>query len=414
MLRNSMSKLGWIGPAAAVLLWTTMAAADGVSVGANVQVGSGGVDVQVQGQPASEQPTLEPPAPDQPAPTEDPMQAGPHPGVDVQVQPGHVQVESNVGPHVGVQVQPGNVHVFGRIGRADAGGVMMITLGEYWLGVECQPLGENDPLRAQLDLPAQQGMLVTNVSPESPAAVAGIQKYDVLLKVGDKPLGQVKDLLDAINASEGKEMVIELLRGGKPKVFGVTPAKRPAEAQPSVAEPPKDWQGWFERVRPDGVPGGFRFRFFHPGAILPRGAAVQEPSEPMPADLSIAINKQGDEPAKITVKKGDQKWEVAENELDKLPEDIRPHVARMLGRVPSDNGGDVPRLDFIPEWPMPGQPEGQVPDKLEFRPAAPEKGPVEKRLEEMNHRLEQLRKSVEELREKNLQKVAPEKSPNQI
>ena len=47
--------------------------------------------------------------------------------------------------------------------------------------------------------------------------------------------------------------------------------------------------------------------------------------------MSIVISKEGDQPAKIVVKRGDEKWEVTEKELDKLPADVRPHVEHMFG-----------------------------------------------------------------------------------
>ena len=61
--------------------------------------------------------------------------------------------------------------------------------GEYWLGVECLPV--MPALRAQLNLPEKQGLLVAAVMPDSPAAKAGIKQHDVLLRVGEKPLAEV-------------------------------------------------------------------------------------------------------------------------------------------------------------------------------------------------------------------------------
>ena len=60
--------------------------------------------------------------------------------------------------------------------------------------------------------------------------------------------------------------------------------------------------------------------FVMPGFVLP------DQAKDFPKDLEVTIIKKGDEPAKITVKRGDDQWEVDANSLDKLPEDIRPHV----------------------------------------------------------------------------------------
>ena len=44
----------------------------------------------------------------------------------------------------------------------------------------------------------------------------------------------------------------------------------------------------------------------------------------------MTIIKKGSEPALITVKKGEQSWEITDKELDKLPADVRKHVEPML------------------------------------------------------------------------------------
>ena len=57
--------------------------------------------------------------------------------------------------------------------------------------------------------------------------------------------------------------------------------------------------------------------------------------------MSITITKTGDKPAEITVKEGDEKWEVSEKDLDKLPEKVRPYVDGMLGLAASTGSGAV-------------------------------------------------------------------------
>ena len=51
-----------------------------------------------------------------------------------------------------------------------------------------------------------------------------------------------------------------------------------------------------------------------------------------PKDLSVEIKKDGDHSAKIHVKRGNKEWDVTDEKLGDLPEDIRPHVERMLGQ----------------------------------------------------------------------------------
>ena len=65
--------------------------------------------------------------------------------------------------------------------------------------------------------------------------------------------------------------------------------------------------------------------------------------KPMPANLSIAITKVGEQPANIVVQRDKDEWKVTEKTLDKLPADVRPFVERMLGHgVFGIVGGTLP------------------------------------------------------------------------
>ena len=253
------------------------------------------------------------------------------------------------------------------------------------------------------------GLVVEMVGPDSPAAAAGVERFDVLVEADGKPLKQIQDLIHAVEAAKGKELKLELRRGGKSVELTVKPAKRPEPVLPAPApdpapEPSFDW--WRNYLR-EMVPekdlremlpkgewrGPWVYRFWGPGGILPPDA---QPRLPLPGNLSVTITRSGDEPAKIVVKRGNEKWEITEDQLDKLPEDIRPHLERMLGRAAARRAAKPDAseektwsydFDFVPDWPRPhgqGWPEGRL----------------EKRLEEMNRRIDELRESIEQLRGK--------------
>jgi len=333
-------------------------------------------------------------------------------GPELKVGPVRVKVGRNP---VQVEVQPHAV---------EAGPVQVhlgpVKLGEYWLGVECYPV--RDPLRAQLDLPEGQGLVVGHVVPESPAAKAGIKRHDVLLTAGKRPLAKVQDLVDAIEQSKEGKLPIELVRGGKRQKLTATPAKRPEDARPKGPIPwgkGGEWdevQKWFERAVPGwdwaegkGPKRPWRFRFFHPGMILPPGAAVRPP---LPGNMTVTITKHGDNPAKVVVKRDDQKWEVSEEELEKLPEDVRKHVELMLAPMLHGGWGDLRVFEPGPEWPHPP----------EFTPKhitpQPPEGRLEKRLErridELNERIEKLRESIEQLRAQRPRRKARKPDPDKV
>lgn len=62
------------------------------------------------------------------------------------------------------------------------------------------------------------GLLVVEVGPRTPAAVAGVQKGDILLSVDGQELRSVPSLIRAVGRADDSEVRLELLRKGERKV----------------------------------------------------------------------------------------------------------------------------------------------------------------------------------------------------
>ena len=107
-------------------------------------------------------------------------------------------------------------------------------------GMELAPVAE--PVRAHLKLPKDQGLLVTSMEARSPAALAGIRQNDVLLKLGETPLGKVEDLEEALKAAGDKPVKLSLLRGGHAQQIPVQPRVQ-VTLGPVQPEPPEFWIG---------------------------------------------------------------------------------------------------------------------------------------------------------------------------
>ncbi|MFW5693119.1 MAG: S1C family serine protease [Thermoguttaceae bacterium] len=270
-----------------------------------------------------------------------------------------------------------------------------VELGEFWLGVQCYPVPR--PLADQLGLTEQGGLVIEEVVPESPAEKAGLKRHDVVVEAGGKPIAHIPELIAAVNAAGEEELTLGIVRGGKRREVTATPARRPPEDRPRRwREPPRGedldrlWQ-WFGRVEPDADwQGPLRFHFFHPGAILPPGAELHPP---LPDDMSVVIRKKGAQPTRITVERGDESWEVSENELGKLPDDVRPHVERMLGRFPVTGPEGVrilPRRPGDPAMPEAFEKPAPNPEAFEHH--------LEQQIDEMNRRLEEMRRSLDRWR----------------
>ena len=92
-----------------------------------------------------------------------------------------------------------------------------------WLGVV---LNEVSPaVASQLPLDPGTGLIVEHVTPESPAAKAGLQKHDVLVRLGDQLLITPKQLQTLVaNRKAGDTVEIAFLRKGQPQTVTATVA----------------------------------------------------------------------------------------------------------------------------------------------------------------------------------------------
>jgi serine protease Do len=99
-----------------------------------------------------------------------------------------------------------------------------------YLGVGLQPLDEN--LAPSLGLPKDMGEIVRTVQPGTPAAAAGLQQGDVIVKVGGQQVtpDQTVSYLIA-NTPVGSKVPLEIVRAGKHGTVYVTVGDRPTEEQ---------------------------------------------------------------------------------------------------------------------------------------------------------------------------------------
>lgn len=95
-----------------------------------------------------------------------------------------------------------------------------------WLGVQVQNV--TDEIAASLGLHEPKGALVAKVSPDSPAAAAGLQPSDVILTFDGHPIDNMRSLPRAVAATSiGKSVAVELLRKGRPMDLTVTVGRLP-------------------------------------------------------------------------------------------------------------------------------------------------------------------------------------------
>ena len=209
---------------------------------------------------------------------------------------------------------------------------------KYWIGLLGGAITPENPLRAHLDLPENQGLIVANVVPDSPAAKAGLQQHDILLRANDKELHDMQDLVELV-LSEGPkkgQITLEILRHNKHETVYLTPEERPANAPIPQVDFNNGGGGAIGGAfgLPDELMQQFggnmppEFRNFGNGIIVGGGGVADVPN-----GVSISIQKQSGQPDRITVKRGEETWTVVGDDpesLKQLPEDLRPSVEQML------------------------------------------------------------------------------------
>jgi S1-C subfamily serine protease len=128
----------------------------------------------------------------------------------------------------------------------------LIAHGHYphpWLGVSLLPFeaeGAQILREAGMDVPVNQGLLVAEVVPGSPAAKAGIRAGDRIVTIGNARIPLGGDIITAINGEPiadlqeltvylesemrvGDRIEVTLIRDGKEMTVTVTLAERPAQ-----------------------------------------------------------------------------------------------------------------------------------------------------------------------------------------
>jgi len=100
-------------------------------------------------------------------------------------------------------------------------------VSKFFIGVMAVPVEET--LRVHLGLDENAGLVVKSVTPDSPAAKAGLQEHDILLFADESQLTDIQSLGKVVDqaGSDSKGMTLTLLRAGKEIRVELSPAERP-------------------------------------------------------------------------------------------------------------------------------------------------------------------------------------------
>ena len=98
--------------------------------------------------------------------------------------------------------------------------------GDRWIGVSVKPLREEERVRLDVDAD-ENGVLVLDVAPDSPAAGAGLERLDLLVEAEGRPLRSPRDLIEIIRNAAQSEVRLEVIRNGERVDVVVNPSDRP-------------------------------------------------------------------------------------------------------------------------------------------------------------------------------------------
>ncbi len=99
-----------------------------------------------------------------------------------------------------------------------------------YIGATIQNVGPD--IAASLGIKADQGALVADLTPDGPAARAGVKVGDVIVGVDGQPIGSASALTQRIAlVRAGEQVRLQVLRDGQPMTLNLRSGRRPAEAQ---------------------------------------------------------------------------------------------------------------------------------------------------------------------------------------
>jgi hypothetical protein len=234
-------------------------------------------------------------------------------------------------------------------------------------------------LAIHLGLQDGQGLVVRTLDPNSPAAAAGIEENDVLVKVDGKPVASQRELREAVVARKpGDEVNVDVIQRGKPATKAVKLGERPAIGMAGGAIPLEGLaEEQAKRVREaieqnmrafEGLQGGgeeivpeamkqlekrmqFMFRGLGGGD---GGIQLQNSASIRMADPQGSVelqSKDGSKQIRVRDNDGKVQWEGPwDTDQDKAaaPDDIRARIERLnLGMI-EDNAGGGLRLQILP------------------------------------------------------------------
>lgn len=162
-----------------------------------------------------------------------------------------------------------------------------------WLGVSADEV--SDDMRAQLPIPDNAGLIVRDVTKDSPAEISGLQPNDILIKLDDQLLVNAPQLQSLIRGKKsGDEIAVTLLRKGretkiKSKLASKVPSVDDSDSMQviNLGNFDLDMNKLFGQLNASGGPVVFQKSF---STAITNGAAGIDPDD-LQATINEAVKK---------------------------------------------------------------------------------------------------------------------------
>jgi serine protease Do len=168
-----------------------------------------------------------------------------------------------------------------------------------WLGIAIQSISPSIAKSLGLDPEKPTGALVASITPDSPAAKAGLKPGDVILGGGGQPIKAVHDLPRLVAATPiGQKFDLTIRRNGKEMTVAATIAEMPENPQQAAASPGGEEQATSLGLQLSSLSPALRRQFRIPKDV--EGVVVTKVADDSPAaslgiqpgDVIMSIDQQ--------------------------------------------------------------------------------------------------------------------------
>ncbi len=284
------------------------------------------------------------------------------------------------------------------------------------MGIQIHPAPLPSILARHLRLEPDEGILIVNVQVDSPADIAGLERDDIIIRLGDDPVTSREAFVDAVRrAGAGNEIALGVIHMGERKTVKMSlmsldeMSNHTEWKYPPEPEPLESWQPgrmWFMQPGDDDwseVPWRDFFRTPEGRRDMTKLFKELYTFRHQHNGDSYIITIEGDpsgEDAWITVRSGATEYKVTAKDIDELPEQYRQpamHSLRKAQQQKAEKPGAV-KMPALPK--VPNLKRDEIFKELrQIRPPTIPNIDTEKTLEKIQEQMRNLQREVEKLRE---------------